>query len=72
MQLVTVASFTTLTEAYMAKNMLEAEGIQVFLADENVITLGGEIPAFYSGIEPKIQVPEDQAERAAELLKSVK
>jgi hypothetical protein len=71
MRLVTVASFAELTEAPRAKNLLEAEGIRVFLADENATALFGEVPAFNPGREPKLQVPEDRAERAEQLLKAV-
>jgi hypothetical protein len=69
MQLVTIATFGQLAEAHMAKNLLEAEGIEVFLAGEHVndtftLNIGP------SG--PKLQVPEDQANRATELLQAVK
>jgi hypothetical protein len=70
MQLVTIATFGQLAEAYMAKNLLEAEGIQVYLADEHGVDSFS--PVIRPGSAPRIQVPENQAKRAAEILQAVK
>ncbi len=70
MQLVTIATFDTVTEAQMAKNMLEAEGIEAFLADEHSARGAG--PLIRPAASPKLQVAEDQAERATQLLEAVK
>jgi hypothetical protein len=68
MQLITIATFDTVTEAHMAKNMLHTEGIEAFLADEYAVRGRGNRP---EGL-PKLQVSEDQAERATQLLHAVK
>ena len=70
MHLVTIATFGQLAEAHMAKNLLEAEGIQVFLADEQLIDSFSPIDGPHGGV--RLQVPEDQAKRATELLHAVK
>jgi hypothetical protein len=71
MKLLTIATFGQLAEAHMAKNLLEVEGIQVFLAEEQTATVET-MPHIRPGSSPKLQVPEDQAKRATELLQAVK
>jgi hypothetical protein len=68
MQLVTIATFGDVTEAHMAKNLLEDEGIEAFVADEFAVRGRGIRPAG----SPKLQVAEEQAERATQLLQAVK
>src|SRR5437763_1072174 len=63
---VTVASYAFTPEAQMAKNLLESEGIPVFLAGEMTAeTLMG------LGDEVHLQVREQDARRAVSLLASV-
>lgn len=70
MQLVTVATFNQLAEAYLAKNLLEAQGIPVFLADEGSASwhVGTVIP----GAAAKLQVSEEHEIRAAQILQEAK
>jgi hypothetical protein len=62
--LVTVALFPTPFEAGLARAHLEAEGIRTFIANENFIHLYGSL----AGDGIKLQVPEDDAPRARQLL----
>ncbi len=63
-RLVTVVKYMTPAEAHVIKNRLEAEGIRVYLADEETVgmlwwgALGG----------VKVQVTEEHADRAAAVL----
>lgn len=63
-QLVTVATFATAHEAAMARGMLEAEGVEVFLADEAMSRIY--LSVVTGGI--KLQVRAEDAETARELL----
>jgi hypothetical protein len=65
-KLVTVARFTFPHQAHAAKVSLEAEGIPVFLADELTVTMDWFLSNAVGGI--KVQVPEEAAERAQEIL----
>jgi DNA-directed RNA polymerase subunit RPC12/RpoP len=66
-QLVTVVSFFYPNEAGVPRSLLESEGIECFIFDENTIS----VHPFYSnaigGI--RLQVRESDAQRAAEILK---
>ena len=55
--LVTIATFTTLVEASMAKNRLEAEGIRIFLADAETVGMVWHLTSAFGGI--KLQVTDD-------------
>jgi hypothetical protein len=59
---VTVATFDLAVEAHVAKSRLESEGLEAFIADENIVNLN----VFYShavgGV--KLQVREEDFERA--------
>jgi hypothetical protein len=70
MRLVTIATFHQVAEAHMAKNLLESEGIPVTLADEQSAALQGSLVG--PGGVAKLQVPEDQAQRSAEILRRAK
>jgi len=61
--LVTVAQSNLSTEAYAMRVYLEAEGIPVYLADDELVW---HLPNVVGGI--KVQVPEHCAERATALL----
>jgi hypothetical protein len=72
-QLVTIATFVDVTEAHLAKNLLESEGIEAFLADE--YRGGGGASARWSSRPaglPKLQVAADHVDRATQLLEAVK
>src|SRR5688500_12051630 len=66
MKLVTVADFATPAEAQIASNMLAAEGIRVVAQDENMAGTMWHLGSALGGV--KLQVAEEDAERAAELL----
>jgi len=66
-KLVTVASFWTVSEAYLVKAWLEDEGIECCIADEHVIGATGIMAIPVGGV--KVQVRESDAEVAAKLLK---
>src|SRR5207248_9535000 len=69
MTLVTIATFGHSWEAHLAAGKLEAAGIPVILADENINSIGGGIYAtMVGGI--RLQVPQIDAERALEILPS--
>jgi hypothetical protein len=65
---VTVHSCYSVEEAYVLKNLLEAEGIAVFLADEKTTGFAWHLSNAIGGV--KLQVAADQAERAATILES--
>jgi hypothetical protein len=65
--LVTVATFTTAMDAHLRKNLLEAEGIPAFLADE---LTGDQLSATYVHGYVKVQVPCQDTERAQKLLQA--
>jgi hypothetical protein len=68
-RLVTIATYASCTEAHLARNLLRAEGIDSFVADENMVSLGYGTTALYGGV--KLQVMEYAAPRAAEVLAQV-
>jgi Putative prokaryotic signal transducing protein len=62
MDLVTVAAFNQVPEAYLAKNLLDAEGIPAFLTEavaSDMLHLTSEV---------KLQVAEEHAEQARAIL----
>ena len=61
--LVTIATFLSLSEAQLAKGALEAEGIDCFLADENI---AGVYSAVIGGI--RLQVSAEDETRARQVL----
>lgn len=67
-KLVTVATFGTPTEANLARNQLDAEGIRAFLADETTVGMAWHLGNAVGGI--KLQVADDDAERALSILES--
>jgi hypothetical protein len=62
-QLTTIATYRSAFEAHAAKNHLEGNGIDAYLADENFANLNYAIP-----VSVKLQVSPADAERARELL----
>jgi hypothetical protein len=67
-RLVTLETFTSPWEAQLARARLEAEGIHSFIADENFIRLYWALSNAVGGV--KLQVREEDATRAAELLQT--
>jgi Putative prokaryotic signal transducing protein len=65
--LVTVATFTTATDAHLHKNLLEGEGIQAFVADE---LTGDQLSGAYLHGYVKLQVSQQNVERAQQILRA--
>jgi hypothetical protein len=65
-QHVTVATFADPTEADLVKEFLETEGIQVLVSGELTAAVYAGFGDMVGGVQ--LQVPEDQAERAREIL----
>ena len=65
-RLVTVRRFRDLSEAIVARSMLESAGIAVCLYDENLVRLDWQFSNFIGGI--RVQVEAADAEVATELL----
>ena len=65
-KLVTVTTYDTPTEAHLAKGLLEANGLTVFLADELTVGVAWHLSNAVGGI--KLQVSENDVKRAANIL----
>ena len=65
-KLVTLRRYRDLSEAIVARGMLESAGIEVFLQDENLVRLDWQVSNFIGGI--RLQVNEAEAKSALELL----
>src|SRR4051812_17627595 len=65
-RMVTVAQCNLAAEAHAMRVQLEASGIPVFLADELTVAMDWLLSNAIGGV--KVQVPEQYAERATELL----
>ena len=65
-KMVTVATFDMPTEAHLAKGLLEANGLTAFLADELTVGVAWHLSNAIGGV--KLQVAEDDVERAASIL----
>ncbi|QDT96820.1 putative signal transducing protein [Gimesia aquarii] len=64
--LVTVATLNTPTEAILVRNLLDAEGIPVFLSDTEAVGMAWYLGYALGGV--KVQVAESDVERAFEVL----
>ena len=64
--LVTLKQYRDLSEAIVARSMLEASGIVVYLQDENLVRLDWQVSNFIGGI--RLQVDASDVEAAKELL----
>lgn len=67
MQLITVCTFSDITEAYIVKGRLENEGVPCYIMDENVSVLRPSLALALGGI--KLQVEASQVEKALAILK---
>jgi hypothetical protein len=65
-KLVTIRRYRDLSEAIVARSMLESNGIVVYLKDENLVRLDWQVSNFIGGI--RLQVEADDGATAAELL----
>jgi hypothetical protein len=66
-RLVTIERYRDLSEAIVARSLLEASGIPVHLADENLVRLDWQISNFIGGI--RLQVAAEDETDATELLR---
>lgn len=69
-RLITVATFSQPTEAYILKGRLEAEGIPCFLGDEHIIAAQPLYSVAVGGV--KLQVTEGDAQEAMEMLARIR
>lgn len=67
MQLITVCTFSDITEAYIVKGRLENEGVPCYIMDENISVLRPSLALALGGI--KLQVEASQVEKALAILK---
>jgi hypothetical protein len=65
-KLITLRRYRDLSEAIVARSLLESAGIVVYLRDENLVRLDWQISNFIGGI--RLQVDEADAPSATELL----
>lgn len=68
-RLITVATCNELTEAYILKGRLEAEGILCFLGDEHIVGAQPFYAVAVGGI--KLKVPENDVDEAKAILASI-
>ena len=66
---VTVATFTGMDEAAVARGMLEQEGIETFLANEHLVTLAWTLSQATGGV--RLSVAAKDAEHARKILAAV-
>jgi hypothetical protein len=64
--LITVSRYRDLSEAIVARSMLESAGIPVYLRDENLVRLDWQVSNFIGGI--RLQVESSNEKQALELL----
>lgn len=69
-ELKTIATTYEVFEAEFLRNHLEAEGFEVYLADENIIGAFNLLAPAVGGI--KIRVPEDEADEAQEFVEKLR
>jgi hypothetical protein len=69
MNMVTVARYTNLLEAHIARGRLESEGIAAFIADENIIWANWLLADAIGGVQLRVSL-EDSA-RARRILSEV-
>jgi hypothetical protein len=58
--LVTVGRYRDLSEAIVARSMLESAGIPVYLRDENLVRLDWQVSNFIGGIRLQVEAPDQQ------------
>ena len=69
MDMVTVARYTNLLEAHIARGRLESEGIAAFIADENIIWANWLLADAIGGVQ--LRVPLEDSVRARRILSEV-
>jgi hypothetical protein len=66
--LILIATFSHPFEAHLAKGKLESEGIEAFIADENIVGLNWLYSNLVGGV--KLKVHEEDRERALKVLQA--
>jgi len=66
-RLITIARFTDSIQAELARQTLEDFGIDAVLTGQNTAAAFGGV---FAALDIQLQVPEDQAQRAIEILQS--
>ncbi|MEO6590624.1 MAG: DUF2007 domain-containing protein [Pyrinomonadaceae bacterium] len=69
-ELKTIATTYEVFEAEFLRNHLEAEGFEVYLADDNIIGAFNLLAPAVGGI--KIRVPEEEADEAEEFVEKLR
>ena len=67
-ELVTIKTFWKVEEAYMAASFLESEGINTAIQNEHLVQIYSLLANAVGGVA--LQVPEEDAPRAIELLQN--
>ncbi len=62
-KLVTVRRYRDLSEAIVARSLLESAGIVVYLYDENLVRLDWQVSNFIGGIRLQVEEADEQAAR---------
>jgi hypothetical protein len=70
LKLVTIATYELAFEAYLAKNVLESEGIRALVLDEHISSALWTDISLFGGVE--LQVNESDAERAIKILGEIR
>ena len=66
---VVVRSYTHVHEAHLAKSVLEASGIEAFIANEHLVSMAWTYSNAVGGVT--VAVPEERADEAGQILGSV-
>lgn len=69
-ELAVIATSYDIAEAEFLRNHLEAEGFEVYLADENLVSTFNFLAPAVGWV--KIKVPENQAEEAAKFVEDLR
>jgi hypothetical protein len=69
-ELVVIATSYDIVEAEFLRNQLDDEGFEVYMADENVVSMYNFLAPAVGGI--KLKVPENEAEEAARFVEDLR
>lgn len=69
-ELVVIATSYDIVEAEFLRNHLEAEGFEVYLADENIVSTFNFLAPAVGGI--KLKVPDEQAAAAGKFVEDLR
>lgn len=69
MNLITLKTFDDAIKAHILRNTLESEGIECFIADENIVTINPLFSNAVGGV--KLKVNDFDLEKAQEILKEL-